>query len=578
MVPVRDCGGLTLLTNCKVLSFLAICLVASLAHSSPVIDWGKDKGKVIEDYLNIHDKFFQQVCRGDYQIYDELLKSYKGAGYFVPRFSQYTKLDREAIKNNLDLLKEKIAWIEKEKKGLEGRVGFEEERKKVAELDVLLRLLIDFKKRFYATDATEEILERIKIDSKKILEELDQRTQSLLDRISFLKPFAYPVDHLAMRVAYETYKKIEDEKGQKKKNDIYFKRRIYEDGAQNLDRSSSDRFFRALVNTLHKQFKEQGEIISENFRYDYNSFLTSLGNRLKLSPRVHRERLGEWLKRTQETLNFYLNLLKKDAQKETKEILEESSKARYEIKHFDFQKKSEVYSFWIQETELNRAIYAIETILYNEAGDIDGREALERRDIAQVVINRTRIPFYRTVDEGEELYPYLKGIGYDKLTQTKWLNTMFKVGEFSFTYFFISASKNIYCPDTSIRGNFLRRENVRIALDLLKKPNDDFKAIRYFSRASMLGRIDMTKVWTDFEAVPQRLGGESLQNSILKKIYRRGDYLFIDKFYDQKGRDYNVIQIAGRSSLRGKLFVYHPKEGIFYDYRNPHFFKYFIKK
>ena len=564
-----------MLANGKFLSFLLACLVSSYTYSSPVIDWGKNKGRVVEDYLNVHKTFFKQVCRGSYERYNELIKRYQGSGYFIPHFSQYAKLDNEAIENNLKLMGKKIDWIRQEKKKIVESVNFKSEKEKIVELRALFQQLLHFKEMFYTSNV---LIEKVKSNSHEVFLELYRKTKNLLNQVSFLKPFGYPVDHLAMRVAYETYKDGKSLDDQRKKNDIFFRRKIYEDGAQNPDHTASDRFFRALVNTLDRRFREQGDILSEDFRYDYHTFLNSLERRLSLDPEDHRERLEEWLKRTQGTLDFYLNLLKKDQDQNTTLILESSSKARYELKHFDFKKKREVYNFWLHETELNRALYVMETILVNEAGDIDGRAALERRDIAQVVINRTRIPFYRTIDTHEELYDYLKGIGEDKLDQAKWLNTMFKVGEFSFTYFFISASKHVYCPDMSIRGKFLRRENVRIALGLLKKPNDNFKAIRYFSRASMLGRIDMAKVWSDFIAMPQRVGGKSLQNSILKKIYRKKDYKFIDRFYNQAGREYDVIEIIGKSSFHGKNFVYSMKANTFYDYRNPHFFRYFIKR
>ena len=180
------------------------------------------------------------------------------------------------------------------------------------------------------------------------------------------------------------------------------------------------------------------------------------------------------------------------------------SESRYQLMKFNFEKQRKVYNFWLQENKLNRVLFVLETILFNEAGDVDGRDALERMDVVQVVFNRTQIPFYHTIEEDEAIYPYLRSIGKKKLTRSKWLNVMFKEGEFSFTYFFIPSSKNIYCPDVSRRGRFLRKENLGVILNMLKNPNSKFKATRYFSRASMLGRIDMAKVWTDFSALPER--------------------------------------------------------------------------
>jgi hypothetical protein len=132
-------------------------------------------------------------------------------------------------------------------------------------------------------------------------------------------------------------------------------------------------------------------------------------------------------------------------------------------------------------------LFSIETILYSEVGRIDAPDALERRDIAQVVINRSQNVLYNSLGNKDSIVKYLSP--EIKINENKWLNVLFKEGEFSFTYFYIPGNFHIYCPDMSRIGQFLRRENVRIALNLLNKPQASFFALRYFSRASMFGLI-----------------------------------------------------------------------------------------
>src|SRR5690606_40855641 len=59
---------------------------------------------------------------------------------------------------------------------------------------------------------------------------------------------------------------------------------------------------------------------------------------------------------------------------------------------------------------------------------------------------------------------------------------------FPYTTLFRSGSVRVFCPEQTRIGKALIRENVRISLELLKQPNFTFDALRYFSRASMLGR------------------------------------------------------------------------------------------
>ena len=552
---------------------LLILLFIPFVYADPVIDWKGKKYRIIRNYLKVQKKYFKRLCRDGEQVYNEFNKKFRGTGFFVPHLD-YRELDQEAIDNNIMLLQKKMQWIKREQEKLKRKKKLDVEKEKYKKLMQYFVQVVDIKQRFYESN---ENRENILSEGDKKVQLLHQRTKELLDGASFIKPFGYPVDHFAMRKEHDYYKFHTSIEGQRKKNDLRFKRKIFEDGAQNPDHTKSDSFFRALINSIEIQFQAQNAIIDENFRYDFISFLIRMGRYLQVSKKNHLERLEEWRDRTQRTLNFYLDISQQSRKEYTKSILQGMSEAKHELITFNFEKQRSVYDFWLKQSELNRALFVLETILINEVSDLDGRDALERKDVAQVVINRTQTPFYRSIDENDAISPYIKSIGKRRLAQSKWLNVMFKEGEFSFTYFFIPASKKIYCPDMSRRGRFIRKENLSIALEILKNPNSQFKAIRYFSRASMLGRINMAKIWIGFTALPQRVGNKSMKNSLLQRLYQRGKYRFLYEFHDAEGRRFQVLEIKRRGAMGGKAYAYAPIEKIFFNYRNPHYFTYFAQ-
>jgi len=218
-----------------------------------------------------------------------------------------------------------------------------------------------------------------------------------------------------------------------------------------------------------------------------------------------------------------------------------------------------------------QALYAIETILYSEVGRMDAPDALERKDVAQVVINRYDHPSYNSIGERDSISKFLSSSIKSK--ENKWLNVLFKEGEFSFTYFYIPGNFHIYCPDMSRMGQYLRRENVRIALELLNKPKPATAALRYFSRTSMFGRIEMDSLWNDFRPLPE-VPGTPVPNA--KKIYnlfQKDRYTFLYDFNnEEQKKKYLVVE------LKGKTYVVDSAEpNRVFHYRNPHQFKYFSR-
>ena len=285
------------------------------------------------------------------------------------------------------------------------------------------------------------------------------------------------------------------------------------------------------------------------------------------------QRMGEWSDRVERAITFY-SMLRDGKIKEkghsfsTNNLLEKRAKARYVLKDHVLKKEAKAYRYWMDQPKILQAIYVVDTILFNEVGGIDGRDMLERRDVAQVVINRFRDPLYNSIDSKESLFPYLK-LKEEQVSLNKWLNVMFKEGEFSFTYFFIPGNLRIFCPDMTRMGKFLRRENISIALSLLRRPNDSFQAVRYFSRASMLGRVDMAPIWSDFKALEERPGLPVARSNYLARKYKNNEYTFHYDFIDKSGEIYQVLKIAK------KIYVADRLGKNFFKYRNPHYFRYF---
>ncbi len=543
-------------------------LFTQVLFADPIIDWKTPRHKIVNQYLKIHEDFSQKLCKGSDHKYKKLYKAYNGGGFFIPVLNE-TRLDEKAIEDNLPLIKKKIAWIDNEIKTLKKIRSFKQAKSNLKKAEISFGKLLRYKGEFFKKSADQE---KIVKQAAQELTSLRAIMQNIYTNVSFLMPFNFPVDHFEMRKEYDIFKNKESTQDQMRKNTIFFKRKVLEDGAQNPDHTRTDRFFRALLNTIEIQFEKEDAIISENFRYDFESILKQIKLNILKSKTYHLKRLNEWHARTERKLKFYTKLLNDKNLPETKDMLLKKSKAKFALKDFTLKKQEEVYKYWTKQPELMRALFSIETILFNEVGDIDGREALERTDVTQVIINRTQIPFYSSIGEESSIWAYLEDLGQEKINKHKWLNVLFKEGEFSFTYFFIPASHHVYCPDSTRNGRFIRKENLKIGLGLLKEPKTDFKAVRYFSRASMLGRIDMAEIWRDYKELLERPGSKTYKNRILTRYYKKKKYQFLYRFESVDGTTYEVVKI------KKKAYVLDSSQMYFYNYRSPHFFTYFAPK
>ena len=96
----------------------------------------------------------------------------------------------------------------------------------------------------------------------------------------------------------------------------------------------------------------------------------------------------------------------------------------------------------------------IKIIQYNNKKKINLYNLLNSKYTAVIV--------HGMFDEKEILKARLELINFFNTKKYKWLNVLFKEGEFSFTYFFIPSNIGIFCPDFSKKAKILRKENLNI--------------------------------------------------------------------------------------------------------------------
>ena len=120
-------------------------------------------------------------------------------------------------------------------------------------------------------------------------------------------------------------------------------------------------------------------------------------------------------------------------------------------------------------------------------------------------------------------------------------------------------------------GQFYRRENTRIAIELLNHPRTNFLALRYFSRVSMFGRISMDSLWSDFFPLPESPGALIKNSKKIRQAVDAGHTLELYQFTNQeKAKTYRVVEYKTK-----KYVVEVGNTKNIYTYRSPHHFKYF---
>lgn len=536
--------------------------------------------RIIDEYLKLQSEFSTTSCKaGTEALFKKFDRDYRGDGNFIPVMLD-EKVDLKTIKSLIPLMKEKGQWIQTQIETLSKLQDMKAARAQIDKVESELFELQALKKEHYFTNDTvkkAEIEKRAQAQFTELLKDVE----TLKDQVPFLLSFKFPVNHLGLRSEYEKFKMIATKEGRARSNSVYLFRKIVQDGSYDEELVKNDAVIRSAFDTLYLSLtKEQGrKFLTDAERVDLRFVLRNFDKFLSYKAPALIGRFNEWKGRSDRAVQFYEDLLEgkkiklsEESQiKDVTSLLEDRARSLYTLKEFVLSREASAYEFWSKKSELMQALYAIETILYSEVGRMDAPDALERKDVTQVVINRYDNSSYNSLSERDTITKFLSPSV--KTLDNRWLNVLFKEGEFSFTYFYIPGNFHIYCPDMSRMGQYLRRENVRIALEYLNRPKPATAALRYFSRTSMFGRIEMDSLWNDFRALPE-VPGTPVPNA--KKIYHlflRDQYTFLYDFTNEEHKKkYLVVELKGKTYVVDSA---HPKS--IYHYRNPHQFKYFAR-
>lgn len=554
-------------------SLLAAALILATAQSCASPLSPASQASTLAQYHKLFDAHRKEMCPAGLEPeFERLLKKFRGHGNWVPELAG--DVDYVTVEKLLPEMEKKLKWIQSQRALLL-------KKKSIPGVSITEKIETDLKellKHKYVWDtATDEGVRRqAAAASLRGLEKLRSDWKRLLERVPYLTNYSFPVDHLKNRKIYDEFRDRNEPTSQQIANYAFFYRRLLEDGAYNPDHTSSDSWFRTTLDTVHLEIQRPMVVVEEDLRYDLEFILARLRKELERGRPALAARLGEWEERTSKALQFYRDLIDPDNRAKSRALIKEKNQATLQLKEWVASHQAKSWLWWSRQNETMKALYSIETILYNEVGNVDADEALERLDVAQVVVNRKNVPFYRTLDPVQELYPLLrKDLSEKEIQSEDWLNILYRRGEFSFTYYYMPGAVKAFCPDMSPTGKRLQQENLEIALALLREPRQDFAALRYFSRASMPGRINMASVWEDYQRLPERPGLIVDGQDKLRAQMKNGDLKYLYQFTSPESEVYRVYESGN------KIYVARMLEGqwVFYSWRNPHYFIYFgLKK
>lgn len=566
---VRVLGyGVVILQKLFLLSLILCLSLESFGKSLP-----KDGDSIfINKYLNFQNQYFKEVCSGGTdKKAEDLYKSYLGDGLYIP-FLTDGSLDIVTISDHLDLFTKKIKWIGELKNQVLLKKNFKSERSEISLIKKNLESLRKIYHEYYLAKKFEDKKELVS-KSKRATQDFIKLINDFILKTNYMHTFEFPLDHFYLRTEYDKYKDLDTEDGRKKMNQIYFLRKLVEEGAVDREKGRTDLFVRALINTIHLRLDSYSEIFIDNsLLYDIEGLLKNYEDTFQEGIKSFNSKIANWHEKAQKDYEFYKSLLAKQKSKDQflKTLFADKNKARYSLSDFVYEKEAQVYKFWTKKDLLYRKLFALETILIHEVGRLDDDYGTERSDVLRVVLNRFNIPEYIALSTKDPISQKLASIGIKDTSSYPWLNILFKQGEFSFTYFFIPASRGIFCPDQSKSAIKLRKKNLKLALSVLNETSSKFQATRYFSRASMLGRIDMAKLWNEYSSIGERPGPRISRDAKLKMHLKNSNFTYLYNFTFES-ITYEVLRIKGIE------FVYSPKLGHFFGYRNPHHFNYFVK-
>lgn len=540
---------------------------------TPVISWKGRPESIIKEYNSTLETWAKKTCTPSVRReFQDLYKKYRAAGFYIPTLDK-KDIDSKTIEKNLPLIKQKLEWIQSLKKNLESSESLPDFRPLSQKITKRINELLEFKKS-HALEKNNRKKKKILKASREGLKAFQKEFAEFTSAIPFLLSFQFPVDHFSNRFHYEKFKGQDDTSSA---NDVFFKRQVFEDGALDPDHTRSDLYLRTTLDTIAIQLKQPGDFLSEDVRFDLEWVLGMIKSNLARGMKTQRKRISEWEERTKNELAFYQDLISEKGRKNSERLVANKAKATSKLREFVYRKHAATYDFFSKQPELIQALFVFDQILLNEVGLANSENYRDRRDIAQIVINRRYHTRYSAIENDESLYSYLKehtNLKKGQITANKWLNVMFKEEQFSFTLYFIPAVQMVFCPDFYKTAKVSREKNLGLALDVLKKPNASFKALRYFSRFSMVGKIDMGQMWDGYVPLPPSPGRSLKLSSRLKEALDKSLYRYLYHFIGSDGEKYHVIEI-GKNSYVVQGLQSKPK---FFNYRSPHHFTYFEPK
>ncbi len=544
-----------------------VMMAQSCASSSNARD-----AAALASYMKLYDEHRKAICpAGTEEEFNALLKRFRGFGLWVPEVNG--DVDFVSVEAGLPELERKLKWIQQQRASLQKLKKVPTAGQVTGEARAALKKLLSLKQTW---DTSPEGPEKKRAGELSSVERrrLSLVLDALAARAPFLTNFAFPVDHLKNRKVHDEFKARRDATSEQIANLAFFRRRLVEDGAYNPDHTSSDSWLRTTLDTVRIDAERPSLTLEENLRYDLEYVLDRVDKELARGKAALDARLGEWEARTSQALLFYRDLIDPAHREKIRALVREKNQATLQLKEWVFTRQARSWDWWRRQSEDMKALYALETILINEVGDVDSGEALERLDVAQVVLNRKGVPFYHALDPAQDLYRSLRSQGLsDKQIQGEtWLNILYRIGEVSFPYYYMPGAVKAFCPDLTPVGRRLTRENSLLSLALLRSPRPDFPALRYFSRASMPGRINMASVWEDYRPFPERAGVIVDGQAALRKKLAAGELRYLYHFSDPAGVEHRVYQ-NGDKNFAARQFE---GQWVFHQWRNPHYFTYFV--
>jgi len=527
----------------KLFSLTILIILGFLSLSSSASD--------INVYQNITQKISNKFCsNGEEHKFKKLYNKFKGNRFYIPVNDLNPMWD--VINRNNYLFKEKLNWLESIIKNNKNTKNYSNQLKKIDHFNKKLN-------KFFLLQTTNNSQFKNKWNIYK-----KAFNNFTIKQLNFLLPFRYPVNYKQLRLNYEK-SKVTYGKNDKKSKELYYIRKFFEDGSINQYNSRSDKTIRALVNKLLIELPNTREISLEHFR-DLSDFFKITKNYLTQSPNNITKRLIAWKNRINNNMNF-VNFKNK---KNLLDYIAENKHSTSDLKKFVYSKQAKIFKYMSGYKKKWRKLFVLESILTHEVGGLKGLE-LDKFDIARVVLNRVNNKKYNFIGESNELNQYLN-IPSKKFN---FLNTLFKEGEFSFTYFFIPSVVRMFCPDQSKRGKLFRRKNIIIAQKVLHSSRlKEFNALRYFSRVSILGRYKMDDVWVDYNRSEIKFGKKlaKKRSQKLLRLVSHGKVTFVKNVLFKNNLMLNLIKV------KDHFFYYDKPKKIFYYYRDPDLFSYFEPK